>query len=407
MYISRHLEMVVRKLTTQFPAILVTGPRQVGKSTLLQHIAEHYDYVSLDDPLVLAQAKDDPHLLLLNHAEHLILDEVQYAPELFSVLKLFIDRKKQNGLFLLSGSQAFELMQHVSETLAGRIAILKLSGLSVREILQWPFDQPFIPTVDYINNRGQYQPEEPLKVWDWIHKGQMPRLYEQETDWEIYYSSYVTTYIERDVRQLAQIGNILDFSRFMVAIAARSGELLNYSSVAQDVGVSVDTVKRWLNILQTSGIVYLLQPYSNNHLKRAVKTPKLYMTDTGLMAWLTRWLTPETIQQGAKSGQFFETFVVGEIIRSFRNQGKEPPIYYYRDTNQKEIDLLIEHQQHLYPIEIKTSANPNKKMAQAFQILRKHLPENEVTVAHGVIISQYPQKMWLAEDLVALPYWYV
>jgi predicted AAA+ superfamily ATPase len=174
--------------------------------------------------------------------------------------------------------------------------------------------------------------------------------------------------------------------------------------VAQDVGISVDTVKRWVTILQTSGIVYLLQPYSNNHLKRAIKTPKIYMLDTGLMAWLTKWLTPETIQQGAKNGQFFESFVMSEIIKSFYNQGKEPPIYFYRDTNQKEIDLLIEYDQTLYPIEIKMTANPNKRMAQAFDILRNHLPHNELTIAHGTIINQYPQKLWLAENLLALPF---
>ena len=193
----------------------------------------------------------------------------------------------------------------------------------------------------------------------------------------------------------------------MIAIAARSGELLNYSSVAQEIGVSVDTVKRWLTVLQTSGIVYLLQPYGNNHLKRAIKTPKVYMLNTGLMAYLTKWLTPETIQNGAKSGQFFETFVVGEIIKSFHNQGQEPPIYFYRDTNQKEIDLLIEHQQMLYPVEIKATANPNKKMAAAFNLLRNTLLANELGIAHGTIINQYAQKIWLAENLVAVPAAYV
>jgi len=209
------------------------------------------------------------------------------------------------------------------------------------------------------------------------------------------------------VRQLVNVGSSGDFTRFMIAIAARSGELLNYSSVAQEIGVSVDTVKRWLTVLQTSGIVYLLQPYGNNHLKRAIKTPKVYMLNTGLMAYLTKWLTPETIQNGAKSGQFFETFVVGEIIKSFHNQGQEPPIYFYRDTNQKEIDLLIEHQQMLYPVEIKATANPNKKMAAAFNLLRNTLPANELGIAHGTIINQYPQKIWLAENLVAVPAAYV
>ncbi len=407
MYYPRHLQTKLHQLLAQFPAVLVTGARQVGKSTLIQHIAPDYPYVTLDDPLQLNQAKYEPQLFLLNHTAATIIDEVQYAPELFPLLKLNIDAKKQNGLYLLSGSQAFELMRHVSESLAGRIAILKLAGLSLREIMQDEFQAAFIPTHDYLaqRERGLHAPE---SIWQLIHRGDMPRLYEQtSTDWHIYYASYVTTYIERDVRQLVNVANINEFTRFMVALAARSGELLNYSSVAQDVGVSVDTVKRWLAVLHTSGIVYLLQPYHNNHLKRAIKTPKVYFLDTGLMAYLTKWLTPETIQHGAKSGQFFETFVVSQIIKSFYNQGIEPPIYSYRDTNQKEIDVLIEHQQTLYPIEIKSTAQPNPKMATAFDILHNTLPENELTIAHGTIINQYPQKIWLANHLVAVPVHYI
>ena len=403
-FYQRQMQPLLQNLIQQFPTILVTGPRQVGKSTLLQHIGEDYQYVTFDDPLLLNQARNDPTLFMLNHSGKLILDEVQYAPELFSSLKLAIDKQKTSGLFLLSGSQAFQLMQNVTESLAGRIAVLKLQGFSLREIQQLDFYQPFVPNREYIVAREKhFKPVE--NIWEMIHRGYMPRLYEQEMNWEIYYSSYVSTYIERDVRALTNISSITDFTRFMVAIAARSGELLNYSNVAQEVGVSVDTIKRWTTILETSGIIYLLKPYSNNHLKRAIKTPKVYMLDTGLMAWLTKWLTPETIQQGAKSGQFFETFVVSEIIKSFYTNGIEPPIYYYRDTNQKEIDLLIEYHRTLYPVEIKTSASPDKKMAKAFGILKENLPEAEITIGNGVIINQYPQKLWLAEDLVALPAW--
>nr|WP_314740964.1 ATP-binding protein [uncultured Haemophilus sp.] len=401
-FYQRQMQPLLQSLIQQFPAILVTGPRQVGKSTLLQHIGEDYQYVTFDDPLLLNQARNDPTLFMLNHSGKLILDEVQYAPELFSSLKLAIDKQKTSGLFLLSGSQAFQLMQNVTESLAGRIAVLKLQGFSLREIQQLDFYSPFVPNKEYIAAREKhFQLVE--NIWEMIHRGYMPRLYEQEMNWEIYYSSYVSTYIERDVRALTNISSITDFTRFMVAIAARSGELLNYSNVAQEVGVSVDTIKRWTTILETSGIIYLLKPYSNNHLKRAIKTPKVYMLDTGLMAWLTKWLTPETIQQGAKSGQFFETFVISEVIKSFYNNGIEPPIYYYRDTNQKEIDLLIEYNRTLYPVEIKTSASPDKKMAKAFGILKENLPESEITIGNGVIINQYPQKLWLAEDLVALP----
>ena len=405
MYIQRHIESVLKQLMEQFPALLITGPRQVGKSTLLQHAAPEYDYVSFDDPLLLTQAKEEPNLFVLNHTERVILDEVQYAPELFSLLKLHIDRQNRNGMYLLSGSQAFELMHNVSESLAGRVAILKLSGLSLREIQSIPFFDAFIPSQQYLNGRENLL-KPTTNIWQIIHQGYMPRLYEQKVHWDVYYASYVATYIERVVRQLTQINSITDFTRFMVAIAARSGELLNYSSVAQDVGVSIDTVKRWTTILQTSGIVYLLHPYSNNHLKRAIKTPKIYMLDTGLMAWLTKWLTPETIQQGAKNGQFFESFVVSEIIKSFYNQGIEPPVYFYRDTNQKEIDLLIEYDKVIYPIEIKMTANPTKKMAKAFGLLEQ-LPHNELSIAHGTIINQYPQKLWLSENLVALPVSYL
>ncbi len=404
MYIERHIDSTVRKLLQQFPAVLLTGARQVGKSTLLQKIAPEYRYLTFDDPLLLTQAKNEPQLFLLNYDKQIILDEVQYAPELFRLLKLSIDKEKQNGLFLLSGSQAFELMENVSETLAGRVAILKLKGLSLREIYNVPFYQPFVPDNNYINQREtQLKPYD--NVWQIIHQGNMPRLYEQPTDWEIYYASYVATYIERDVRQLTNIQDSSQFTRFMVSISARSGELLNYSHISQEVGISVDTVKRWVNILQTAGIIYLLPPYSNNHLKRAVKTAKIYLLDTGLMAYLTKWLTPETIQYGAKSGQFFETFVVSQIIKSFTNQGIEPPLYFYRDTNQKEIDLLIEHQQTLYPVEIKMTASPNKKMASAFKLLDK--PPNDIKRGNGVIINQYPSKLFLAEDLIALPITYL
>ncbi len=404
MYISRQIQPLVSRLLKQFPAVLVTGARQVGKSTLLKHIAKDYAYLTFDDPLLLEQAKQEPRLFFLNRSGDVILDEVQYAPELFPLLKLEIDKQQKNGMFLLSGSQAFELMQNVSETLAGRIAILKLQGLSLREILNIKFSPPFIPHRDYLSSREKTL-KSPENIWQIIHKGDMPRLYQQETDWEIYYSSYVSTYIERDVRQLTNIANSTDFTRFMVALASRSGELLNYSNVAQEVGVSNETIKRWTAILQTSGIIYLLQPYSNNHLKRAIKTPKVYFLNTGLMAYLTRWLTPETIAQGAKSGQFFESFVVSEIIKSFTNNGIEPPLYFYRDTNQKEIDLIIEYDRTIYPIEIKTTASPNKKMAKSFELLNSL--SKEFALGQGVIINQYPNKHYLAENLVALPVGYL
>ena len=406
MYIDRQMQPLLTELQTQFPALLVTGPRQVGKSTLLKHMAPDHHYVSFDDPLLRQQADDDPALFLRSHPDRLILDEVQHVPSLFPLLKLDIDQRQENGRYLLSGSQVFGLMQNVSESLAGRIAVLNLSGLSLREIHGVTLTDSFIPTDDYLQKR-----EAGLKpcpdIWETIHRGYMPRLYQQTVNWDVYYASYVATYIERDVRQLANIGSTSDFTRFMVAVAARSAELLNYSSVAQDAGISMDTAKRWMAVLQASGIIHLLPPYHNSHLKRAIKTPRLYMRDTGLMAWLTKWLTPDTIRLGARSGQFFETFVVSEIIKSFQNRGTVPPLYFYRDTSQKEIDLLIEHGRTLYPIEIKTSAKPDRRMGSAFQVLHTRLPAADITVARGTIIDQYPQKLWLADDLLSLPVEYL
>lgn len=414
MFITRHLQLILATLIDQFPSIMVTGARQVGKSTLLKYVAQSqdkaYQYITFDDPLQLAQATEEPMLFMLNHTGNLILDEVQYVPSLFPVLKLNIDEQKQNGQFLLSGSQAFSLMNRVNESLAGRVAVLRLLGLSLREILGIGFNQPFVPNQDYLTTReNELKPIEDSgkSLWQLIHQGQMPRLYEQETNWDIYYASYVSTYLERDVRQIANINDLNDFTRFMISVASRSGEILNYSNIAQEVGVSVETIRRWIAILQASGIVYLLQPYHHNHLKRAIKTPKLYMLDTGLMAYLTKWLTVDTLQRGAKSGQFLETFVVAEIIKSFFNQGIEPPIYYYRDTNQKEIDVIIEQDGVVYPIEIKSTANPDKKMGNAFKTLRDQLPENEIKVGTGIIINQYPKKMWLTTELVALPISYL
>lgn len=243
MYIDRQMQPLLTELQTQFPALLVTGPRQVGKPTLLKHVAPDHHYVSFDDPLLRQQADDDPALFLRNHPDRLILDEVQHVPSLFPLLKLDIDRRQDNGRYLLSGSQAFGLMQNVSESLAGRIAVLNLSGLSLREIHGVTLTDSFIPTDDYLQKR-----EASLKpcpdIWETIHRGYMPRLYQQTVNWDVYYASYVATYIERDVRQLANIGSTSDFTRFMVAVAARSAELLNYSSVAQDAGISMDTAKR-------------------------------------------------------------------------------------------------------------------------------------------------------------------
>lgn len=415
-WIERTITDHLVKTINTFPAVLITGPRQVGKSSLLQTVVEDYDYITFDNPLILQQAKEDPVLFFMNHSETMILDEIQYAPELFPYMKIKIDEmrlaalkgnRSEKCLFLLSGSQAYHLMQNVSESLAGRLAILPLQGISYREQKSIACALPFVPNEDYLSARKKERLDTG-DLWSMIHRGSMPGLIASNEDWETFYSSYVMTYIERDVNQLTKIMDQGDFMRFMAAVAARSGELLNYDSIAKDAGVSGTTVKRWIQILESSGLVLQLHPYHNNHLKRMIKTPKLYFMDTGLMAWLTRWLTPETIQHGAKAGQFFETWVVSEIVKSFLNAGKSVrDLYFYRDADQREIDLVMEVGRTVYPIEIKMTGKPNKKMAQAFQLLEPITNAGDLTLGDGAVINQYPELMLLDMGLRAVPVGYL
>lgn len=406
MYQKRLIEKVLRKVKDQFPILLLTGPRQVGKTTVLQQISnKQYTELTFDDPLLRVQAEADPILFLKKNRPPLLLDEIQYVPDLFPYLKMQVDRNRKDGDYLMTGSQAFVLMKNVSESLAGRVGILELQGISLREKYSCDFDLPFLPTDEYFEKR-----EEKLvtydRLWPAIHRGYMPELvFHPEKDGEIFYASYVQTYIERDVKQLTQVADESVFLKFMIALAARSGELVNFDSISKDIGVSNDTIKRWVSILQTSGIIYLLQPYSNNHLKRAIKTPKVYFMDTGLLAYLTLWPTPETLANGAKAGSVFETFMISEIIKSFLNAGKiKLPIYFYRDRDGREIDLVIESADTLYPVEIKMSASPNIAMAKHFKALDEVAGMKRGT---GVILCQYDRKLWLSDQVVALPIEYV
>lgn len=406
-YYNRTIETLVKKISQQFPIVLITGPRQVGKSTLLKHLFQsEYQLVSLDDPLLQNQIAQDPMLFMQNYAsQKLIIDEVQYNPELFPYLKMSVDQQHDNGKFILTGSQSFVLMNHVTESLAGRVAILNLQGTSLREQVEIDFNLPFLPKDDYLEAREtklvKYQ-----NLWEKIHRGYLPRLvFNPEVDWRIYYESYLQSYIERDIRSLTQVGDERLFLRFMIALAARSGELLNYQSMAKDLGVSIDTIKRWVSILEASHIIYLLRPYSNNHLKRAIKTPKVYFLDTGLLAYLTGWPNALTMMRGAQSGNIFETFILSDILKSYLNAGiVRPPLYFYRDRDGKEIDLLIENGEDIYPIEIKASANPTLKMAQNFSVLNKIKDRD---IKRGTILCQYPNKILLSEDVIALPIEYI
>lgn len=403
MYIKRHMESALVKIEKMFGAVLISGSRQVGKTTLLKKVKPDISYITLDDPMMMRSAIEAPGTFFKAAPPPVIVDEVQHAPNLFPYIKMMIDAEDKRGQFFLCGSQQFQMMKNVSESLAGRIGILNLIGLSLREIHCIDFNQPFIPTAEYFKARKNAVKQlDYHDVWKTIHRGSMPAMHTgDEMDWQMFYAAYTQTYIERDVRELTQVGDELKFLKFLTAIAARSGQLLNQASVARDVGISQPTAERWLAILRASNLVYLLQPYYNNITKRAIKTPKVYFLDTGLAAYLTRWNTPDVLQNGALAGAFFESFVVAEIIKSYTNAGiLEPPLYFYRDKDKNEIDLLIHQNSTLYPLEIKKHADPKRSDIAAFDMLDK-LPDAKR--GPGGVVCMYERLLPLSDDDHVIP----
>jgi predicted AAA+ superfamily ATPase len=372
MYIHRDLEKIVLRASEAFPVVLITGPRQAGKTTLLKKLAENgRKYVTLDNPMVREIAVNDPALFMQRYAPPIIIDEIQYAPELLPYIKMYVDEHKNKGDFWLTGSQMFHLMKNVSESLAGRACIINMLGLSTNEIKGYK-GTPYKTDLKILTEKLDVINKQDLKeVYNRIFKGSMPALYETEQNLETYYSSYVSTYLQRDIKDLTQVGDELAFMRFMTCCAARTSHMVNYADMAKDVGISPPTAKQWLSVLVSSGIITLVEPYFNNALKRIIKSPNMYFLDTGLCAYLTRWSSSETLEVSAMSGAFFETYVVSEIIKSYYNAGKRPPIFYYRDTDNKEIDLIIEQDNILYPIEIKKSGSPKKDAIKHFGVLEK------------------------------------
>jgi len=410
MYINRTMEKVIIKTDQSFKAILLTGPRQVGKSTILKHVFPNKKYVTFDDPLLLAETMNEPGLFFKNNRPPVILDEVRYIGELFPYIKMECDKSEEKGLFSLTGSQQYPLMNNVSESLAGRVAVLELSGLSLREIQGIEFSEPFLPTERYIEERRKYF-QRCDNIWKVIHRGSYPALSDESLDWETFYASYVRTYIERDVNELTNVQDKLKFTRFMSALAARTGQMLNYSAVAAEVEVTVSTIKDWISVLEASGLIHILQPYSNSALNRAIKTPKVYFRDTGLVCYLTRYQTSETASAGAIAGNLFETFVVSEILKSYSNAGKDYRLYvsYYRGKDkhpdkENEIDLIIEENGTLYPVEIKLSANPKLSMTDAFDVL-DGIPDRKRGT--GAIVCMYDDVLWMKENIAAIPVEYI
>ena len=417
-YIKRAIEDVVVHSSKTFKCVLVTGARQTGKSTLIRHLCTNIKEVSFDDPFIEDQAKNNPEMFMSLNNPPVFFDEIQYVPSLFRYIKQTCDNNEEKGLYYLSGSQPFKLMESVSDSLAGRAAIIELSPLSLREIMKSNFARPFLPTMEYVKERNE-KAVKPDNIWKIIHRGGYPEMQDPDMDWAMFFSSYVKTYLERDVRELTAVQDLDAFRRFMVACAARTGQMLNYSNIADEVGKDANTIKNWISILEASGIVYILEPYSNTALKRVIKTPKLYFRDTGLAAYLTRWLTHETLAVGAMSGTFFETFVISEILKSYSNRGLDYRYFvsYYRGKDKKkmkkdgkesweeaEIDFIIEQDGVLYPIEIKQNDKVTADMTSAFQVLDK-IPEKKRGT--GAVICMCSMPGALRENVLQIPYWYI
>ena len=403
MYQQRSLEPFIRKVNQQFPVLLLTGPRQVGKTTLLQKLqTADRRYVTLDDPLLYSLAKEEPALFLQRFEPPVLIDEIQYAPELLPYVKMQVDQTHQAGSFWLTGSQPFHLMQNISESLAGRVGIINLLGLSFRELIgATANDEPFLPTPDAIHARLEQAPSLSLKdVYQQIWRGSFPAIALDETiDRDLFYGSYVQTYLQRDIRNLANVGDELAFLRFLRAAAARTSQLLNLADLAKDADISTSTAKHWLSILQTSGIVHLLEPYFSNVTKRLIKTPKLYFLDTGLCAYLTEWSTPETLEAGAMAGPILETWMFTEILKSYWHTGQRAPLYYYRDKDKKEIDLLIIKDNTVYPLEFKKTATPKRQAIRHFTVLDKF----PMTVGPGGVICLADIALPLTEQHQIIP----
>lgn len=405
-YISRNLEDVVRQVTKEYPVVLVTGPRQVGKTTMLQKLMEGTDrgYVTLDDLNERSMAKTDPELFLQLHKPPVFIDEVQYAPELFPYIKMYADQKHESGAFWLTGSQLFRMMEGVQESLAGRAAVLTLTSLSQAEICGGAME-PFVIDMEALSARkGDRKEADAGEIFERIYKGSMPAIVSGvNSNSQIFYGSYLSTYIERDVRELSNAVDSLAFLRFITAAAARCSQVLNIAEIARDADINQIQAKSWLRILEALGIIFYLHPYSNNLLKRLVKTPKLYFYDTGLVCYLTRWSSAATLESGAMNGAVLENYVVAEIRKTYLNCGREPYLYYYRDKDAKEIDVILEHDGMLNPIEIKKTSNPGSELIRTFKLLDK----SSVPRAKGAVICMKPGLSAIDRDNYIVPVWMI
>lgn len=405
-YIARHMENRILELSKSYSAILLTGPRQSGKTTMLRALSEKEnkgrEYVSLDDLTTRDMAKNDPALFLQIHKPPVLIDEVQYAPELFTYIKIHIDEHHNPGDFWMTGSQIFRLMRGVQESLAGRVALLHMSPLSQREIIGEDCI-PFTTNMNVLMDEcKKIAPVDTPTIFERIWRGSMPGIVSGlYADRNMYYSSYLSTYVERDVRDISGTADALKFNRFITAVAARTAQLLNYHALAEDAEIDMVTAKAWVDILETLGIIFLLHPYSNNVLKRTIKTPKVYFYDTGLVCYLTKWSSPEVAESGAMSGALLENFTVSEILKGYQNAGREPYLYFYRDRDAKEIDVIMEGDGKLCPLEIKKTATPDKRIIRTFGVIDKF----PLQLGTGAVLCMAEQFGAFDRDNLIVPIW--
>ncbi len=408
MYITRNIEQTINRISSQFKVLLLTGARQVGKTTLLKHLAQGSGrtYVTLDDLAVRSLALSDPALFLQRYTPPLLIDEIQYAPQLLSYIKIYADNGTHNGDIWLTGSQRLPLMQGVTESLAGRVGIIDLQGLSANEINGTDNTEPFLPEVELLFNRMNNAKKQSLKeIYKLIWRGSMPAMYNGgEQDWQSYYASYVQTFLQRDVMKLLQINDEMVFFRFLCAAAGQTGKMINYAELAKAAEISAPTAKQWIKTLEAAGIIYLLQPFMPPGAKYIVKAPKLYFFDTGLAAYLTRWLNADALEAGAASSEFFETWVVAEIYKSYANKGIVPPLYYLRNFNGKEIELIIWQNGTAYPIAVKKSAYPNKAV-KTFAILEPVSADAKINIGAGGIVCLIDDLLPASDRLYYIPAW--
>ena len=405
-YIKRDLEPKILSLSKEYSAILITGPRQVGKTTILRQLMQkNRAYVTLDDLEDRAMAQNDPALFLQLHDRPILIDEVQYAPQLFSYIKIEIDNGAEPGSFWLTGSQSFRMMELAQESLAGRVALLHMPSLSQHEIYGSGNNSPFSIDLNALKERATtHAPADMQEIYQRIWKGSMPGLISSRfSDRDVFYSSYLQTYIDRDVSELINLTDKLIFRDFIRAAACRIGQLLNIHAIAQDVGVSDDTAKRWFQVLEKSDIIFYLRPYSNTLLKRTVKTPKLYFFDTGLVAYLTKYSSPDILANGALNGAILENYVVSEVLKTYQNDAKECLLWYYRDKEMHEIDMIIESDGMLHPLEVKRSVNPGSKLIGAFDILNK----GSVPKGKGALLCMRPTLSAVNSDNYIIPIWMI